>query len=84
MGQRQDLALPNNRQCVGSVDHRLALSHPALVRAPSQQSCSSVSCPILAWSTLRSGSAAFAFDLPPNTSVADSTNCCFHSEIWCG
>ena len=81
--QLQDLALPDNRQCVGSVDHRFALNTPALVSAPSQQSCSSVSCPILAWSTLRSGSAALARGVPPNT-AADAVNGCFHSEIWFG
>ena len=49
--ERQDVALPNDWQCVGSIDHRLALSNPALVSAPSQQSCSSVSCPFVACST---------------------------------
>ena len=38
--------LPRNGQVV--VDHRLALSKPALVSAPSKKSFSSVSSPILA------------------------------------
>lgn len=58
--QLQKLALPDTWPCVGSVNHRVALSKPALVSAPSQQSCSSVSGPSLAWRPLSSGSAALA------------------------
>lgn len=32
----QELTLPTNRQVVSSVDHRFALSNPALVSAPSK------------------------------------------------
>ena len=78
--QLQELALPDNWPCMGSVDHRFALSHPALVSAPAKKSCSGVSCPIVAWSILRSGSAALARGVPPNTAAADAVNCCFHSE----
>ena len=59
-------------------------SNPALMSAPSKRSFSNVSCPILAWSILRSGAAAFTFELCSNTSIADSCYCCFHSEIWFG
>ena len=42
------LGLPGDRQVVLTVDHRLALSNPALVSAPSKKSFSRVSSPILA------------------------------------
>src|SRR5882762_1536797 len=42
----QDLSLPGDRQIVLTVDHRFALSNPALVSAPSKKSFSSVSSPI--------------------------------------
>lgn len=35
-GHPKELALPDNGQWVGSVDHRFALSKPALMSAPSQ------------------------------------------------
>jgi hypothetical protein len=44
----EQLALPDDRQRMSAVDHRGALSKPALVSAPSQQSCSRASCPIFA------------------------------------
>src|SRR5579863_7806307 len=44
----QNLGLPGDRQIVLTVDHRFALSNPALVSAPSKKSFSSVSSPILA------------------------------------
>jgi hypothetical protein len=50
----QQLGLPLDRQFGFTVDHRFALSNPALVSAPSKKSFSSVSCPILACSALRS------------------------------
>ena len=68
----------------GSVDHRVALSHPALMRAPSQQSCSSASGPLLAWRTLRSGASTVAFVVPPHTSTARVSNGCVHAVIWVG
>ena len=43
-----DLGLLRDAQRMISVDHRLALSNPALVSAPSKKSFSSVSSPILA------------------------------------
>ena len=42
------LGLPGDRQVVLTVDHRFALSNPALVSAPSKKSFSRVSSPILA------------------------------------
>src|SRR6266446_5478414 len=46
----QNLSLPGDRQIVLTVDHRFALSNPALVSAPSKKSFSSVNSPILACS----------------------------------
>ena len=61
----QDPAWPNDGQVVGSVDPRVALSHPALVRAPAQPSCSHVRWPHLGresragrFCRLRGGAAA--------------------------
>ncbi len=53
----EELALPDNGPWVGSVDHRVALSQPALMSAPSQQACSRVSCPIFACRVLKSGAS---------------------------
>jgi len=44
----KQLALPDDRQGMSSVDHRFALSKPALMSAPSKKSFSSASCPIFA------------------------------------
>jgi hypothetical protein len=44
----QNLRLAGNRELVRSVDHRFALSKPALVSAPSKKSFSSESSPIFA------------------------------------
>ena len=64
--------LPLDRQRGFTVDHRFALSNPALVSAPSKKSFSSVSCPILACSALRSTGAASLATGPPNTPAARS------------
>src|SRR6266481_3842681 len=50
----QNLRLLGDRQIVLTVDHRFALSKPALPSAPSKKSFSSVSSPILAWSDFTS------------------------------
>src|SRR5213595_1180063 len=50
----QNFRLPCDRQIVLRVDHRFALSNPALVSAPSKKSFSSVSSPILACSDFTS------------------------------
>jgi hypothetical protein len=44
----QNLRLAGNREIVRPVDHRFALSKPALVSAPSKKSFSSASSPIFA------------------------------------
>src|SRR3954463_2008860 len=46
--------LSGDRQIMRAVDHRFALSNPALPSAPAKKSCASVSSPILACSTVRS------------------------------
>src|SRR5205085_11289398 len=68
----QRLGLPGDRQIVFAVDHRFALSKPALVSAPSKKSFSSVSAPILACSDFTSMAGTCAAPLPPgpNTSAA--------------
>src|SRR5215470_13341636 len=82
----QNLRLLGDRQVVLTVDHRFALSNPALVSAPSKKSFSSVSSPILACSVLTSISGVE--DLAPepdaNTSVAPSRSWSFHADIWLG
>src|SRR3954454_21122806 len=79
----QNLRLLGDRQIVLTVDHRFALSNPALVSAPSKKSFSSVSSPILACSDFTS-TAAGAAPLPPpgpNTSAAPPSSCAFHDVI---
>src|SRR4051812_9842025 len=79
----QNLRLLGDRQIVFTVDHRFALSNPALVSAPSKKSFSSVSSPILACSDFTSiAGAAVALPPPgPNTSDAPSSSCAFHDVI---
>src|SRR3954467_11657413 len=68
----QSFRLLADRQIVRTVDHRFALSRPALLSAPSKKSFSSVSSPILACSDFTS-TAECAAPLPlPNTSAAPS------------
>src|SRR5258705_11381248 len=67
----QNFRLPGDRQIVLAVDHRFALSNPALVSAPSKKSFSSVSSPILACSDFTSMAACSAPEPPPpNASAA--------------
>ena len=75
------LWLAADRQFVGGVHHRVALSHPTLVSAPSKKSFSSVSCPILACKAFRSTGGSAGAAPPPNTSAARSLSCRFHSVI---
>src|SRR5476649_2151388 len=79
----QNLRLLRNRQIVLAVDHRFALSKPALVSAPSKKSFSSVSAPILACNdfTSMTGSCAAALPPGPNTSAAAPSSCAFHDVI---
>src|SRR5881396_1431746 len=79
----QNFRLPGDRQIVSTVDHRFALSNPALVSAPSKKSFSSVSSPILACSDFTS-TAGVAGALPPpgpNTSAAPPSSWAFHDVI---
>src|SRR5258705_3886484 len=77
------LGLPRDRQGVVAVDHRFALSMPALVSAPDKKSFSNASCPILACSSFRS-TAGCGADSAPNTLAARSSNWFFQSLIWLG
>ncbi len=77
------LGLARDRQGVVAVDHRFALSMPALVSAPDKKSFSKASWPILACSSFRSTGAGDA-DSPPNTLAARSSNWFFQSLIWFG
>ena len=56
----KNLGLLGDRQIVPAVDHRFALSNPALVSAPSKKSFSSVNSPILACSDFTSIAGAAA------------------------
>jgi hypothetical protein len=64
------------------VDHRLALSSPALLSAPSKKSFSSVSSPTFACSVFTS-TAGCAVPLPPGpkTSAALPSSYAFHDVI---
>src|ERR1039457_6422125 len=64
----QNLRLLRDRQIVLAVDHRFALSNPALVSAPSKKSFSSVNSPILACSdfTSMAGAAGGRVPAPEN------------------
>src|SRR5215212_5470156 len=68
------------------VDHRLALSRPALLSAPDKKSFSRVSSPILACSVFTSiaGGGADATPPEPNRPAAASTNWPFQAVIWFG
>src|ERR1019366_3085503 len=80
----QHLGLMLDGKVVLGVDHRFALSSPALVSAPSKKSFSSVSSPILAWRVFRStvAVAASAFASLPKTPTAPSRSWLFHCVIW--
>src|SRR4249920_1420656 len=79
----QNLRLLCDRQIVFTVNHRFALSNPALLSAPSKKSFSSVSSPIFACSDFTS-TAGCAAELPPpapKTSAAPLSSCAFHDVI---
>src|SRR5450432_541036 len=78
----QNLSLLGDRQIVLTVDHRFALSNPALVSAPSKKSFSSVSSPILACSDFTSIAGA-AGGPPPGPKISDAlpSSCDFHAEM---
>src|SRR6516164_11300803 len=66
----QNLRLLGDRQIVRAVDHRFALSNPALVSAPSKKSFSSVSSPILPCSDFTSMAACSALEPPPGPNAS--------------
>src|ERR1700685_3218012 len=80
----QDLGLADDRKVVGAVDHRFALSMPALMSAPSKKSFSNASWPILACSALRSTVGSSGRGSRPNTSAALASSWFFQSVIWLG
>src|SRR5436190_19247834 len=81
----QNFRLLGDRQFVVTVDHRFALSNPALVSAPSKKSFSSVSSPILACRDFTSTAGVIGAVLPTaNTSTAPPSSCAFHFVIWLG
>src|SRR4051812_14516200 len=68
------LGLLGDRQIMGAVDHRFALSRPALLSAPDKKSLVSVNSPILACSVFTSTAGVAGSDLgsEPNTPAAPS------------
>src|SRR6202041_1534735 len=77
------LSLSAQWQLVPAVNHRFALSNPALPSAADKKSFSSVNSPIFACRVFRStpipGDASA--DPEPNTSAAPSSSCDFHAAI---
>src|SRR3954471_14777037 len=69
---------------MGAVDHRFALSRPALLSAPDKKSLVSVSSPILACSVFTSTAGAAAFGSDPNPPAAPSRSSAFQAVIWLG
>src|SRR3954452_7864803 len=66
--------LLGDRQIMGAVDHRFALSRPALLSAPDKKSLVNVSSPILACNVFTSTAGVAGSDLgsEPNTPAAPS------------
>src|ERR1700709_2005861 len=71
---------------MSSVDHRFALSRPALPSAPDKKSFSNVNSPILAWSVFTSmaGAGSDAAPTEPKRPEAASTRWAFQAVIWFG
>ncbi|KGW80977.1 hypothetical protein Y048_4317 [Burkholderia pseudomallei MSHR456] len=68
-----------------TVNHRFALSSPALPSASDKKLFSSVNCPIFACSVFTSTGGSFdGVPAASNTSTARSSSCRFHSVIWFG
>src|SRR6187549_968059 len=83
----QRLRLAGDGQRVRPVDHRLALSRPALLSAPSKKSFARVSSPILACRVLTStggGAPGMVRASAPNTPAAPSRSSAFQAVIWFG
>src|SRR4051812_18562069 len=70
----EHFGLLGDRQMMGAVDHRCALSRPALLSAPDKKSLVSVNSPILACSVFTSTAGVDGSDLgsDPNTPAAPS------------
>lgn len=73
------LGLPRDRQIVLTVDHRFALGDPALLSAPSKNSFSNVSSPILACSDFTSTVGWAAPVDGPNADTAVLSSYDFHA-----
>src|SRR5258708_9674173 len=81
----QNVRLLGDRQIVLAVDHRFALSNPALVSAPSKKSFSSVSSPILACTDFTSPAGVTGAGLPvPNTLEAPPSSWAFQAVTCLG
>src|SRR3954451_2830802 len=70
----EHFGLLGDRQIMGAVDHRFALSRPALLSAPDKKSLVSVNSPILACNVFTSTAGVAGSDLgsEPNTPAAPS------------
>src|SRR5271154_5903307 len=82
----QKFGLLAKRQIMRAVDHRFALSRPALLSAPDKKSFSSANSPILACSSFKStaGAGSAPKTAPPNKPAAPSVSRAFQSVIWFG
>lgn len=80
----EQFRLPGQGNIMVPVDHRFALSFPALLSAPDKKSISSACWPILACRALRSTTGSFLPSSPPNTLAARSKSWLRHSPIWVG
>src|SRR3954463_9111497 len=76
--------LLGDRQIVLAVDHRFALSRPALPSAPDKKSLVSVNSPIFACSVFTSTAGAAGCGSEPNPPAAPSRSCAFQAVIWLG
>ena len=78
----QNLRLLGDRQIVCTVDHRFALSNPALVSAPPKKSFSSACSPILACSDFRSTAASGSVAAAGTEQIRwPFSSCVFHYAI---
>src|SRR4051812_7921220 len=68
----EHFGLLGDRQMMGAVGHRFALSRPALLSAPDKKSLVSVNSPILACNLFTSTAGAADFGSEPNTPAAPS------------
>src|SRR5258708_6207507 len=78
------LGLPGDRQSVRPVDHRLALSRPALPSARSKKSFSSASSPILAWRVFTSTGGSAGSPPGRKSPAAPASSWSFHAVTWPG